>query len=241
MLPETVSINPPVFDPIAAYGIGSIAIVVAIAWVILLSRGSGQRVVVLSAMTIVVMATSAIVALSGKLSQFNSFPPPMFIMIVSVFVMSFVVGFSALGREAAARLSFANLVGLQSFRFPLELVMHHAYSVGVMPVQLSFSGYSFDIVTGIGAFGIWLLYQLGRPVSRSFLWAWNLWGCYCLVVITIIAITTSPVARLFGDEPQNLNTWVLYFPYVWLPVVLVTIAISGHIVISRKLLLPSTT
>ena len=60
---------------------------------------------------------------------------------------------------------------------------------------------------------------------------------FCLLVIAIIAVATSPVVRAFGDEAENLNTWVLFFPYVWLPVVLVTIAVSGHIVIPRKLLI----
>jgi Na+-driven multidrug efflux pump len=114
--------------------------------------------------------------------------------------------------------------------------MHHAGNVGIMPVQLSYSGYNFDIVTGIGALLILTLLKSGRSISRSVLWAWNVWGSFCLVVIAIIAITTSPVIRLFGDDPHNLNTWVLYFPYVWLPVVLVTVAISSHIVITRKLM-----
>ncbi len=55
-------------------------------------------------------------------------------------------------------------------------------------------------------------------------------------MILLIAITTSPMVRLFGDDPSNVNTWVLHFPYVWLPSILVTIAISGHIFVTRKLL-----
>jgi hypothetical protein len=47
------------------------------------------------------------------------------------------------------------------------------------------------------------------------------------------------MVRLFGDAPGHVNTWVLYFPYVWLPAVLVTIAVAGHIVITRKLV-PTT-
>ena len=62
------------------------------------------------------------------------------------------------------------------------------------------------------------------------IWAWNVWGFWCLAVITVIAVTTSPVLRLFGDDPRDLNTWVLFFPYVWLAVVLVTVALAGHIV-----------
>jgi hypothetical protein len=236
MLPATISILPPVFDPVVAFGIGGLAVLVAIVWIILFSRRNGRRALTLSAAVFTIMAASGIAAWSGTLSQFNSFPPPMLIMIASVSVMSFVLGLSPLGRNAAAELSFAALVGLQGFRFPLELIMHHAGNVGIMPVQLSYSGYNFDIVTGVSALLIFTLLKFGRSVSRSVLWVWNVWGSLCLVVITIIAITTSPVVRLFGDDPHNLNTWVLYFPYVWLPVVLVTVAISSHIVITRKLM-----
>jgi hypothetical protein len=31
------------------------------------------------------------------------------------------------------------------------------------------------------------------------------------------------------------NTWVAYFPYVWLPSILVTTALLGHVVVFRKL------
>ena len=157
-------------------------------------------------------------------------------MMVFVLALSFAFGLSPLGRHGAANISFAALIGLHAFRLPLELVMHHASTVGIMPVELSFSGYNFDIVTGTGALVIFLLLKSGRAVPRAVLWAWNIWGSYCLLGIAVIAITSSPVVRLFGDEPAHINTWVLYFPYVWLPVVLVSIAISVHIVIWRKLL-----
>jgi hypothetical protein len=236
MLPTTISILPPVFDPVTAFGIGGLAVLVAITWIVLFARRNSRRALILFAAVFMVMAVSSVAAWSGTLLQFNSFPPPMLVMIASVFVVSFAVGLSPFGRDAAVELSFAALVGLQGFRFPLELLMHHAGNVGIMPVQLSYSGYNFDIVTGISALLIFALFKSGRPVSQSVLWAWNVWGSFCLVVIAIIAITTSPLIRLFGDDPHNLNTWILYFPYVWLPVVLVTVAISSHVVITRKLM-----
>jgi len=51
----------------------------------------------------------------------------------------------------------------------------------------------------------------------------------------VIAVASSPMVRLFGDDPRDVNTWVLYFPYVWLPVVLVTVAIAGHVMVTRAL------
>jgi hypothetical protein len=236
MIAEAILITPPKFDAIAVFGIGGLAVLMAIVWVGLFSLGNGRRALILSIMMGVVMTVSAFAASSGKLTQFDSFPPPMLIMMASVVAMALAFGFSPFGRRGALNLSFAILIGFQAFRFPLELVMHHAGTVGIMPVELSFSGYNFDVITGIGALVIFFILQSGRSLPRFVLWLWNIWGSVCLVMIAFIAITASPMIKLFGDDPAHLNIWVLYFPYVWLPVVLVTIAISGHVVLWRKLL-----
>ena len=52
---------------------------------------------------------------------------------------------------------------------------------------------------------------------------------------SFIAIASSPMVGLWGGPP-HVNTWVLFVPYVWLPVILVTAAVFGHIVITRALL-----
>ena len=61
-------------------------------------------------------------------------------------------------------------------------------------------------------------------------------GLWCLAVIAVIAVTTSPMVRLFGDDPAHLNTWVLFFPYVWLPAVLVAVALAGHVTVLTRAL-----
>ena len=94
MILETVSIVPPEPDSIAAFGIGGIAVVIAIAWVVLFSLGNARRALVLSLIAVVVMGLSAFAALSGILARFDSFPPPMLVMIVAVFAMAFAFGFS---------------------------------------------------------------------------------------------------------------------------------------------------
>lgn len=233
---DSISINPPVFDPTAAYGIGGIAVVTAALCVALYAGGNRRRAGVMAAGFAVLMAGSALAATSGLLSRFDVVPPPMVVMIAGVLVVSVAIGLSPFGRTVAHHTPLAALVGLQGFRLPLELVMHHAADRAIMPVQLSFSGYNFDILTGIGALVLLLLLKRKAKVPRKEVWAWNLWGMLCLVAIVIIAVATSPMVRAFGDDPADLNTWVLYFPYVWLPVVLVTIALSGHIIITRKLL-----
>jgi hypothetical protein len=39
----------------------------------------------------------------------------------------------------------------------------------------------------------------------------------------------------FGADPIHINTWILHFPYSLLPLLLVSFAVLGHIVLSRKL------
>ena len=236
MSPDLARIAPPVFDAVVAYGIGGLAVVVAALFVALVSAAARPvQQGALGAAACLVIAASAAIAASGSLTRFDIFPPPMLVLIVSVLVMGFGLGFSPVARQAADTLPLAALVGLQAFRLPLELVMHRAGSLGIMPPQLSYSGFNFDIVTGLSACVLAGLLRAGVRVPRWALWAWNIWGWWCLAVIAAIAVTTSPVVRLFGDDPRNLNTWVLYFPYVWLPVVLVTVAIAGHVMVTRAL------
>jgi hypothetical protein len=235
VLQASVRITPPVYDPVAAWGIGTLAVVVAIAFVVLLSSGQPRLRAGLAIAAVLVMHASAFAAATGRLARFDVFPPPMLLMILTVFIMGFGIGLSRIGRRAADTLPLATLIGLQTFRLPLEIVMHRAGTLGIMPPQLSFGGYQFDIVTGATACLLYARMRRGAAVPKWALWAWNVWGWWCLFVIAVIAVTTSPMLRLFGDDPRNVNTWVLYFPYVWLPVVLVTVAIAGHVMVTRSL------
>ena len=110
--------------------------------------------------------------------------------------------------------------------------MHQAYVEGVMPVQMSYSGYNYDILSGItaGALGLWL--GRGR-VPHWVVASWNTLGFVLLVNIVTIAIVSTPVFRLFGNE--RLNIFVTYPPFVWLPGILVTAALMGHILVWRRL------
>ena len=113
--------------------------------------------------------------------------------------------------------------------------MHRAYAEGIMPVQMSYSGRNFDIVTGVTA--IALAWALARgPVPRWIIAGWNVLGTVLLLNILVIAVASMPMFHRFG--PDRLNVWVADPPFVWLPTVLVFTAIAGHLLIFRKLRLP---
>jgi hypothetical protein len=142
-----------------------------------------------------------------------------------------------LSRRLASKLSYKTLVSLQIFRLPLELLMLRAALLGVMPVEFSMLGYNFDVLTGLGALLLTITIVLRGAVPKSLLWAWNMLGIICLLVIVVLAFLTSPNIHAFGLESVHINSWVLYFPYSFLPTVLVPLAALGHILTTHKLLL----
>ncbi|MBC7545453.1 MAG: hypothetical protein H7338_22220, partial [Candidatus Sericytochromatia bacterium] len=131
----------------------------------------------------------------------------------------------------------APLVGFHAFRLPLELMMHRAAAEGVMPVQMSYSGRNFDIVTGITALG--MAWALRRRVSWGLVFAWNALGTLLLVTVVGIAVGSLPLFHAFGTAPAQLNTWVTHAPFAWLPLILVPAALLGHLLIWRWLFSPA--
>jgi hypothetical protein len=212
-------------------GIATIAIVVAACIVVLLAKAGtsplGAGIVVTA-----VMAVELALSASGALADWNHVPPPMMFVVGGAILIAVVTAFSPVGTRVVDRLSFALIIGYQSFRLPLELVMHRAASIGLMPEQMSFSGRNFDIVTGALAIPVAWLAARGRA-SYGLIRAWNIIGTLLLVNIVGIAVASLPMFAAFG--PDRLNTWVAHAPYIWLPGVLVPAALFGHLVTWRKI------
>jgi len=181
------------------------------------------------------MMLTAAAAASGVLARFDLRPPPIAALFLAVFAVSSAIGFTRAGDRLARGLPLAALVGFQGFRLPLELVMHQAAHDGLMPAQMSFTGWNFDIVTGILAIALAVLIGL-RRAPRALIVAWNALGIALLAVILGLALASTPTIHAFGEDARAVNTFVAYVPFVWLPAVLVVAAIVGHIVITRKLL-----
>lgn len=165
--------------------------------------------------------------------NFSGRPPTMALLLVAMVALAVGLGRSQVGEHLALGLPLAVLVGAQGFRLPLELMMHRAYEEGLMPVQMSYSGFNFDILTGATALVLAALLLAGRmPLWGVRLWNWL--GLALLLNVVVIAYLSAPTPmRVFMTEPAN--TWVLRPPFVWLPAVMVLAALLGHIVIFRRL------
>ena len=169
---------------------------------------------------------------TGLLAQFDWRPPPLALFMAGMLVGAIGFGTSRFAAPLAQTLPLAGLIGFQAFRLPLERIMHEAAAAGVMPSVLSFSGWNFDIVTGTLALPVAALVASGRT-PRWLVPAWNALGISALCVITGIAIGSAPFVQAFG--PQQVNRWVAYLPFVYLPGVMVAAAIVGHVLVIRRL------
>ncbi len=223
-------------SPVVVYGIGGLAVVVAALVIAGIARAHVGRRGVLIALVVAAawLGLTGVLAESGVLLRMDARPPPLLLVLVASMGMGAAIGFSRLGVALAREVPLVALVALQSFRLPLELVMHEAAKEGTMPVQMSFTGYNFDIVTGAGAVLVAVLLATGRAP----LWIvglWNTMGAALLLIVMTIGVASTPLIHAFGTDPAHVNTFVGQFPFVWLPAVLVATALAGHIVIARRL------
>jgi len=199
--------------------------------------GSSPRVASLRAagsglLALVWASVSLAIAGSGVLARFESRPPPLLLFLVFAFAGTIALACSRFGQRLLLGLPLWALVGFQGFRVAVELVLHQAALDGIMPVEMSFSGYNFDIVSGTSALFVAAALAFGWAGKRSAL-IWNVGSLLLLGNIVAIAIAATPTFHAFG--PLHLNVWVTHPPYVLLPAVLVMAAVFGHVLVFRKL------
>jgi hypothetical protein len=221
-------------SPLVFWGILALAVAMGAVLAAALAHSRALSPVVACIAVAVWMTFTAAAALSGVLADFDARPPPMAALFVLTIAGGVALGMSRVGAALAERVPLFVLVGAQSFRLPLELVMHEAAVEGTMPNAMSFSGFNFDIVTGALAVLVALVLARWRNAPRWVAGAFNVVGITLLAAIAVISFTASPLVRAFGDD--DVNTFVVYFPFVWLPTVLVMFAIAGHVVLTRALL-----
>jgi hypothetical protein len=160
-------------------------------------------------------------------------PAPVFLMMAAVTLGTVVLAFSPVGGRLVGAVPLAGLVGFQFFRVPLEWVLHRLHTEGVIPVQMTYAGRNFDILSGLTAAMVAFMLVAGRG-GKWLVLAWNLMGLALLANIVSIAVLSTPAPfRQFMNEPANRLPSL--YPWVWLPTFLVQAALFGHLLVFRAL------
>ena len=136
----------------------------------------------------------ALIAQSGVLDDPTGVPPRLGLYVVGIGGVVGAVALGRLGRRLGAGVPWGVWIGLQTFRLPLEVWLHGMHQEGIVPVQMTWSGWNFDVVTGATApFVAWWVVRQ-KPGWRVVFWVWNVFGMVCLGAILGIAVTSAPTA-----------------------------------------------
>jgi hypothetical protein len=234
-----VNIQRPLFDAVTFWGMLLIVILMAGAWIILLARQKKRFGVAAFVATFVVVGANVISDQLGWFTRLDVLPPPFMAMNFAILFLLLILGLGYVGQMGnvlVKNVSVQTLVALQIFRLPLEFLMLRAAYLQIMPMEFSMLGYNLDVLTGMGALLLTIYVSWKRAVPKILVWVWNVMGVVFLLVIAVLAALTSPNLHAFGTAPTHINSWVLYFPYSLLPSILVSCAVFGHILLTRKLL-----
>lgn len=151
------------------------------------------------------------------------------LLFASVMIGALAFGLSEYGRHIAGRFSYAVLIGFQSFRLLLELILHQWAAIGTVPPTMTWTGENLDILTGIVSL-------VAIPLVNR--WRWLAWfaqwvGFLLLLNVLRVVIMSSPFPFAWPlEQPLQL---IGYLPYAWIGPLFVGAALAGHIIVFRKL------
>lgn len=172
---------------------------------------------------------------AGLYADAHTFPPPQMALLAPVLIALLVTVLLPKGRNWLRGLPLFALTAIHALRLPVELVLHDAYGAGLVPRDMTYSGFNFDILSGITAITLLLWLRSSRPPGRTVLLLWNL-ACLALlfvVVGTAVLSIPSTVQRINFQQPNVLVTTT---PWVLLPTVLVPSVLFAHVAALVQLL-----
>lgn len=180
------------------------------------------------------LAVLAGLAAAGFFANFHTMPPRLLLVLLPPLLGIGWLARSAVAGELLRHVPARWLLGLQSFRVLMEIILWLLFVAQVVPVQMTFEGRNGDILAGLTA--PLLLWLLGRypAARRPLVLAWNIAGLGLLLNIVVVALLSAPLPfRYFMNEPAN--TIVADFPFVWLPGFVVPVALALHVLSLRQL------
>lgn len=157
--------------------------------------------------------------------------PPRFIFLVLPSLLLVFVYLQKGGRKMEIQIGLLTL--LHVVRIPVEIGLFSLEQAQVVSPWMTFEGANPDILSGISAPVIYLLYRFNPIKYRRLLRIWNYICLLLLINIVGISILSAPTPfqQLAFEQP---NVAVAYFPYSWLPSLIVPSVLLSHILVLRE-------
>ncbi|MBQ4822111.1 hypothetical protein [Aquimarina sp. MMG016] len=178
------------------------------------------------------MVITGVLAFIGFYQNTDASPPRFIFLLGPGLLLVLVVTLVKKYNTFINDLDLKWLTVLHIVRIPVEIVLYLVFLDGLVPVLMTFEGWNLDIISGITAP---IAYFFIKNKRRTWLLIWNFLCLGLLINILTIAVLSAqtPFQQLAFDQP---NIGVAYFPFVWLPAVIVPIVLFSHITSIKKLL-----
>jgi hypothetical protein len=195
-------------------------------------KASGKSKTILAGV-IIWMIVQAIAGVAGFFRA-QTMPPRFLFLIGPAILFIISLFFTRRGRHFIDTMNLKQLTLLHSIRLPVEIVLYFLLLADLIPDMMTFEGNNFDILSGLTAPVIYYIVFVAKKGSRKLLLVWNFLCLGLLINVVTIAILAAqtPFQRLAFDHP---NIGVTYFPFVWLPGVVVPIVLFSHLAAIRQL------
>ncbi len=184
------------------------------------------------------LVIQAILGIYGFYENTLSTPPRLIFMLApTVLLIIWLFNFNK-GKIFIDALNLKYLTLLHAVRIMIEIVLFQLFIAKVVPIDMTFEGRNFDILSGVSALFIFYFGYVKSIISKKIILIWNI-VCLILVInVVIYGILSAPsiIQKLNFDQP---NIAVLHFPFVWLASFIVPTVIFAHLVAIRRILVAS--
>lgn len=176
-----------------------------------------------------------VVSFSGFYTNTSILPPRFLFLILIPMLTIASIFFLAQGRIFMEALDAKWLTLLHVVRIPVELILFALATQKAIPELMTFEGRNWDIFSGLTAPLILYFGFTKKAISNKLLIVWNVLCLLLLINIVVNAILSAPTPfqRFAFDQP---NIAVLYFPFTWLPSIIVPLVLFSHLVCIWKLM-----
>lgn len=200
-------------------------------WLFWKAAGYGKRIMVITTGWLILYA---IIGLSGFFLKGYTMPPRFVFLIAPALVAILICLFTVKGRAWLDSLEMRHLTLLHVVRIPVEITLYFLFVRALVPESMTFTGANPDILSGLSAAVIFYLAFVLKKTGPKTLLVWN-FSCLALLfnIVTIAILSAqTPFQTMNFDHP---NIGIAYFPYVWLPSVIVPLVLLSHVTAIRQL------
>jgi membrane-associated HD superfamily phosphohydrolase len=183
---------------------------------------------------VILIALQGILAYSGFYQGIVVSPQRIVFLVPPAFIVILILFVTVSGRTFISSLNIRTLTLLHLVRIPIEFCLLWLFLADAIPQLMTFEGRNFDILAGLSAPVIYYLYFIRKSLSTKAFKIWNYLCILLLVNIVVNALLSAPLPiQQFAFEQPNMG--IFYFPFVWLPTVIVPVVFFSHFAILWQL------